>query len=554
MTSESKIMKKLSIFAIIALLGLSFMACSENESSGGAPVITGVRSTSNADSLFTTATAGSIIVILGENLSNALTVTVNDQELFINPTLNTSKSIIVTIPSQENGFVLSSTDTSLTSEIRVETAKGVATYSFIVNAGSPTLTRLDADYPRAAGNTMLLNGSNLLDITDIFITDITPSELKTMTYDEVPGNRVSVTEYSYKEKNHYLNANNYYVTACVVSATIPEGAPEEGTLVVETAGGRATIGFSYLPGEPTITYCSNDMPMIGESLVIIGTDFVNPSLTYGDVTLTEDDFYLSSTNDSIIVDFAQKPTEGSGTVLKVTTAGGSAEVENFYDYSTLLADFVTLSEDVTGTICINLGWSPSATYCASGTDDGDYALLSYDDAGSNWWGTMVYIAHDWEYTSWDLAANTSIPSDATTDNIYLAFACYDDNSSFNDGAFSGIVKYFFETQGKIADASRYEYDGGQSWIDYDASLAQWDINPLSDINGNNPKGRWYRVVVPINKFHFSGNEDNCIFGDMTWADVCNIGISGFRLQGYNSGTSKGTVNVKFDNVRIIYLP
>ncbi len=342
--------------------------------------------------------------------------------------------------------------------------------------------------------------------------------------------------------------------ACVISAIIPEGAPEEGTLVVETAGGRAMIGFSYLPGVPTITYCSNDMPMIGESLVLIGTDFVQPVLTYGDVTLTEDDFYLSSTNDSIIVEFAQKPTDGSGTTLTITTAGGSADVENFYDYSTLLADFETLSEDVTGTICINLGWSPSASFCASGTDDGDYALLQYDDAGSNWWGTMVYIAHDWTYSNWDLASNASIPSDASTDDIYFTFNCYDNNSSFNDGAFSGIVKYFLETKGKIADASRYEYDGGQSWIDYDASLAQWDINPLSDIDGNNPKGRWYRVVVPINKFHFSGNEDNCAFADMTWADVCSIGICGFRLQGFNSGTSKGTVDVKFDNVRIIYIP
>lgn len=529
---------KMGLWVTMLLMALSFTATScsdDDESSGGVPVITGVRITDPeyADSLFVKASPGSIIAIIGENLSNALAVYINDQEVFLNPTLNTDHSVIVTIPSEEDGFVLSSTNSSLSDEIRIETARGVATYSFKVTAPSPSISRLDAEYPRNAGDVLTINGLNLVDIEDAYITDIVYTELMAMTFDEVPGNRTQITEIETITADHHLNSNNYYETTSVLDAIVPEGAPETGTLVLECAAGNAYIGFSVLPGVPIIKTISTDMPQIGETLLITGTELLQASLSYGDVTLTEDDIYISETYDTIKVVFSKKPTDGSGSTLTVTTPGGSATVERFYDYTTILTTFD--NGDAT-----NNGWAPDAEYIDSGTDDGIYAYIGLGVTGQSWWGTMVYYRKDWSGNMFSFSEN--IPSDAPSTDIYFAYNVYDDNSAFNDGTFTGYLQYMIQP----ADDSENYYNSGFSWDDYENQIASFELTPLGDINGKNLKQQWYRAVVSLDNF-------DCYAGK-TFSEIVSTGLDQFRIMYYNQGTLSGNVDVKIDNVRVIYIP
>lgn len=153
--------KSMWLMMMAVLFSVAFIACSDDNSSTGAPVITGVKVLSS-DTLsydynktYTKAGAGNMIAIMGENLGGALHVYVNNQALNINPTMNTNTSIIVTIPSEDNGFKLTGLYGG-TDIIRVVTRGGEATYGFKVTGGSPSLKRIDAEYPRETGDTIYL--------------------------------------------------------------------------------------------------------------------------------------------------------------------------------------------------------------------------------------------------------------------------------------------------------------------------------------------------------------------------------------------------------------
>ncbi|MCD8281976.1 MAG: hypothetical protein LUC22_01835 [Prevotella sp.] len=532
-------MKRLTLPALLLIafiLPFVFISCSDDDSSGsGAPTITGVRITDPeyADSLFTKASPGSIIAILGSNLSNALAVYVCDQEVFLNPTLNTDHSIIVTIPSEENGFVLPSTDSTLPNEIRVETAKGTATYAFTVTAPSPSITRVDAGYPRTAGDVITVNGLNLVDIESAYITDIPYEEFSGMTItDDVPGNHTMIGDITTVTSDHHLNSNNYYETTSVITFLMPAGAPDEGTLVLECAAGNAYIGLSVYPGVPVIKTVSNDMPQIGEELVITGTELLQAQITYGDITLNEDEFTISETYDTIRVPFMRKPSEGSDPTLTITTPGGTAKVERFYDRTTILTTFD--NDDATDN-----GWSPNASYADSGTDDGVYAYINLPNTGQSWWGTMIYFRKDWNGNSFPLSEN--IPSDAPATDVYFAYNVYD-NSDFNNGTFPGYLRYMIQ----LGDDSQYYYDNGFEWTDYDAQEFTFNPPVLADINGKYHKNMWYRVTVSLDNF-------DCYAG-MTWSQIVSTQLWQFYLMYYNQGTAKGNVDVKIDNIRVIYIP
>ncbi|MCD7713390.1 MAG: hypothetical protein LUI08_00430 [Prevotella sp.] len=534
--------KNLLLTMLLAAVILPAMtSCSDDEEKAtGAPTITGVRVTDPeyADSLFTKAGAGSMIAILGNNLADALAVYVCDQEVFLNPTLNTNHSIIVTIPSEENGFVLPSLDSSLKSEIRVETALGTATYAFTVYGPSPSITRIDADYPRTAGNIVTVNGMNLVDIESAYITDIPYDEFVEMNITgEVPGNHTMITGIETVTADHHLSSTNYYETTSVLTFPVPENIPESGTLVFECAAGNAYIGFSVNPGVPVIKTVSNDMPQIGEDLIITGTELLQAQISYGDITLSEDEFTISETYDTICIPFQRKPSEGSDPTLTITTPGGTATVERFYDWSTILTTFD--NDDATDN-----GWDPNASYADSGTDDGIYAYIDLPNTGQSWWGTMIYFRKDWNGNSFPLSDN--IPADAPSTDVYFAYNVYD-NSDFNNGTFPGYLRYMIQLDdGSSSDTKQYYYDNGFEWTDYDAQEFAFNPPVLADINGEYHKNMWYRVTVSLDNF-------DCYQG-MTWSQIVDTQLWQFYLMYYNQGTAKGDVDVKIDNIRVIYIP
>ena len=157
-----------------------FSACSDNDGAGGGtPEITGVRSCdpAKADSLFTKASCGQILALIGNNLGGALKVYINDQEAYFNPTMNTDHSIVVTVPTEKNGFKLTAFNSDLKDEIRVETSHGSCTYAFKITAGYPSISRIGALYPRNKGDEINVYGINLTDIEKAYFTDVSAAEL-----------------------------------------------------------------------------------------------------------------------------------------------------------------------------------------------------------------------------------------------------------------------------------------------------------------------------------------------------------------------------------------
>ncbi|MCR5076712.1 MAG: hypothetical protein K6A82_01585 [Prevotella sp.] len=525
------------------VFSFALAACSDDDSTGGGqPEITSVKILSSDtanysyDLTYTKASPGTMIAIMGKSLDGALKVYVNNQEVYFNPTMNTDHSIIVTIPSEADGFKLSAFDSTIPDEIRVETTHGSAVFSFKITAPGPQIQRLEGEYPRKAGDMVKLYGLNLVDIQKIFVSDVQAAQLDTTTWTEVPGNKVDVTKYTTLTMDHHLNdATQAYETTSVISLELPANLPDSGSLVVECAAGTAYVPFSVLPGKPTVLSVSSDMPQIGENLILTGREFVQvSSITYGDVTLSDKDFTVSATQDTITIPFAKKPAVGSATKLTVTTPGGTAVVSNFYDYTTILTTF---DGDATDN-----GWGPNALYEDAGNADGKFAHINVDDNGSNYWGTMIYFRKDWNGNSFPLSAN--IPSTASSKEVYLAYNVYDNNSDFNSSTFSGMIRYLIQP---IGDAENYW--GGQgfgfAWKEMNVS---WEFTPavLADINGKPHKGQWYRVVIPLDNF--------ACFKGMTYADIVKTGINQFRFMEYNEGATKGHVDIKVDNVRVIYVP
>lgn len=528
----------------LAVMSITFTSCKDDEEGYGTPEITGIRACDpeKADSLFDKAGCGSVIAVMGNNLSDVRKVYINDQSVSFNSTMNTSHSLIVTIPTEEKGFKLSAFDSSLKDEIRIETSHGTAVYQFKVLAPYPTLSRIAALYPRNAGDVMAVYGYNLVDIQKVYLTDVTGDALDTTVWDKsnVPGNHVEC-EYKTVKTDHAINPDNQaYRTTSIVDVTVPQGAPEHGALVFECAAGTVYLNFNHLPGKPVITSCSNDMPEIGETLVLTGRDFTQiDQITYGDVTLKEadGDYTVAESEDSIYIPFKKKPSvDGNNMVLTVTNPAGSATVERFYDYGTILTTFD--NDDATDN-----GWGPNASYEDAGNADGKYAHINVATEYQQWWGTMVYFRKDWNGNSFSFSDN--IPASATADELYLTMNVYD-AGDYNNGAFWGYLRYMIQPLGDVEN--QYDNFGwAEGGYDSNPQVGKYPDGPvLQDINGKNYKNKWYRAVVPLGKF-------GCYAGK-SFSDIKTTGLNQFRIQSINQSTTSGKIDVKLDNIRVIYIP
>ena len=536
----------------LAVMSITFTSCKDDDEEGyGTPEITGVRSCDpeKADSLFNKAGCGSVIAIIGNNLSDVRNVYINDQNVSFNSTMNTSHSLIVTVPTEEKGFKLSAFDSSLKDEIRVETSHGTAVYQFKILAPYPQMSRIAALYPRNAGDVMTVYGYNLVDIQKVYLTDEDAEKLDTTVWKEVPGNH---TECQFKivKADHAINPDNQaYRTTSIVDVTVPENAPETGALVLECAAGTVYLPFTRVPGKPVILSCSNDMPECGETLVLTGREFVQvEKITYGDVTLTaaNNDFTVSESQDSIYIRFSKKPSvEDNNMTLTVTTPGGEAKVDRFYDYSTILTTF---DGDATDN-----GWDPKAKYKNSKTEDGKYAFIKVTE-GLQWWGSMIFYRKDWDGNIFQFSDN--IPATAKADELYFTMNVYDEGD-FNNGQYWGYLRYaILDIKQQLNASGELEYIPLAQYDNFDWAEGGYDASPqvgkypdgpvLQDINGKYHKHQWYRAIVPMSKF--------ACYAGKTKAEMAQIGIPQFRIQLINQSTTTGTVNVKFDNIRVIYIP
>ena len=97
----------LLVLLLLGAVSFSLTACSDNNSGGGQPEITGVKILSSDttnykyDEFYTKAGPGTMLALIGKNLGGALNVYINNQEVTFNTTMNTDHSLIVSVPTEE---------------------------------------------------------------------------------------------------------------------------------------------------------------------------------------------------------------------------------------------------------------------------------------------------------------------------------------------------------------------------------------------------------------------------------------------------------------------
>ena len=549
---------KATVLALFAVMAMQFCltACSDKDSSSsGTPVITAVRvcDPEKADSTFTKSSQGQIIAIIGENLNDAIYVYINDQKVYFNPTMNTDHSIIVTVPSESNGFKLTAFNSELRDEIRVETSHGTAVYAFKVLGGYPSITRVQADYPRKTGDALKVYGTNLEAIEKVYFTDIEASVLDTTAWETPGGNHIDVTNYETLVMDHHLNTKTQaYETTSEFKMNIPEIPYDKGSLVFECAAGVAYIAYSKTPGMPVITSISSDMPVLGETLTITGREFVQvQTVTYGDVELTQGNFTVAESEDAITFTVTKVPSEGSNPEIAITTPGGTVKAP-FYNYSCLLNGFE-------GT-CADMGWSPNAQYVTnSETLIGGTGTVAHFDSYGQWWGQMCFFSKDWDFNPFTLPGYDVIPADAPMSKIYLAFEVYDNGSDYNNGGagFQGYIRLELwkaanNNSNNTADITYSNF----AWDDYnEGTFLNPDGPVLQDIDGEAHQGKWYRTVIPftdLTTLDAEGNVSGKPYENATYKTLYEDGISILRFMSFTQGTKSGKVDFFMDNVRIYY--
>lgn len=530
------IKKILCTCLVCCCITATLTSCSESDSIG-APEITGVRKTNpeKADSLFTKSAQGQMILIMGHNLQNILKVYINDQNVYFNPTENTDHSVIVTIPTEENDFKLTTWDSSLKDEIRIETDHGTATYAFKVLNPAPYLQRIAGRYPRTSGAQLQLYGMNVIDVERVYMTDATPEEIdeqKKLAEAKgekfvIPGNKTDITQYALKQ-DHYLNSKSKaYETASVMDFTLPNIDYLSGSMVVECAAGTTYVEFAALPPKPVIQTLSSDMPMPGEKVTITGRNFIQvEAVKYAGITIPAEDLYASESEDSIVFTMAAMPT-AERSELTVVTPGGE-DTAGFYEYERVLIDF-----DGKG---IDNGWGPNCLFgVADGTkapfvSDGQYANIQTQDNGWNWWGMMCYFRAGNNGETFQLPSYDLIPADTPAEEVGLAFECYNNGCVFEN---SVHIHYLIQTANS----------GDGEFVNWSWDTGSYVQPVLADASGETPLGQWYRSVLPLSKIS--------IFQGKTYADIVASGITNIRLMEHNYTGNPMFVDLYFDNIRLV---
>lgn len=518
-------MKQSSIrimLAVAALAALVTVSCSKEDRLP--PVITGVRvpDPAYADSLFTQASTWQMIAVLGEHLSNAKNLYINGQDVFFNATMNTDHSIIVTIPSEEDGFELTVWNKDLPDEIRVVTPYGEASYSFKVLAPAASITSFKGEtYPLTTGEAMTVIGNNFLDVQRIFFTD---QELSGMTESDIRGLNGTEVAYELSLDRQLDPKSKTYVTASVMTFGMPSLNYDKGYFVLQTVQNVSYVRFSKLP-PPELFRISSQMPVKGETVTLTGDYFIGVDyVAVGDVILTGEDLTVAS--DGLSLSFRMpEPPAATVSTLSVSAVGGISTME-FYDKSTLLLDFDTLGA--------NQGWDPSCAYPAEAdgtvapfSSSGSYAWFNCNSGAWNWWGTMLYWrAFDEGEDDCEPFPLPDYPDNTPASKLSFSFEAYN-AASWN----YSFLNYYFQCLGGEEfgmDAVGWDWDAG-------APTGKTLVND----DGEEILGRWFEVNISLDKFGFT-----------TYGDFKAKKVNRIRIMQYDWGGNTEDLLFGIDNIRI----
>lgn len=183
-----------------------FSSCSDDDDNGSVPVVRYVRAidAAKSDSIVTKAYLGSVIAIIGDNLSGVKEVWFNDQVAKLNPVYVTKHSILVSIPNEIPAEV--------TGKIRLVTHSGVESFfDFGVDVPTPVLNSMKCEYV-ADGDIAVIYGDFFLEPKVFF--------------------------------NGNMSAEIISFTKTQIQVKVPEGS-KAGPITVESIYGSTRSQFSF---------------------------------------------------------------------------------------------------------------------------------------------------------------------------------------------------------------------------------------------------------------------------------------------------------------------
>ncbi|WPP50709.1 glycan-binding surface protein [Catalinimonas niigatensis] len=154
------------LIILIAALGL-LSACEDDDMSTGAPIIERVRLTdpTTADSSFISATLGSTLAIIGQNLGSAEYVYINGYQIRVNSAYATERNLIISILDSVPTIA---TNPDVPNTLRVVSPYGEATYDFQTLPPAPIIEQVANQYVRA-GETLRLYGRYFYFVDTVYL-------------------------------------------------------------------------------------------------------------------------------------------------------------------------------------------------------------------------------------------------------------------------------------------------------------------------------------------------------------------------------------------------
>ena len=491
---------------LMAFCGLCIMvSCQDDEGGGGIPVIHYLRVTNPelADSTFTDVNPGTMIVVVGENLSGIKRVFINDQEVSFNTNYNTPTSLILTVPAE---LELTGANPELKGELRIETSHGTAVFAMHVLSPAPVLTRISTQYPVNPGDEVTLIGENFYEIKRIIFTD---SFLEDETEGEEDTGEEAVQEPEGEVAiNVVAEVTDYEVSEDFTEITFaaPATLLEEGHIVVECYTSGAIIEFRRNGPTPVITAISSTMPVPGSEVTITGQNFIDVSAINinGEVEVPAEDIHVSEAFDEITFTMPQAPSQSGH--IAVTAIGGTVESEFvFYPVENLIVDFDGIGSFSWGGIAAPVvADGTAAPFVSAGIC---YSLIGQIAGWNGWWGQIVNNAQ-WVSTE-------VIPGSTKIADMELQFECYVGKD------YNGAVLQF-------------------------AMCNDWNYNltgykPVSAFTGKTEIGQWMQCSIPLSS----------IVADDTYQGLLDHNDTHFGLYMTNSAAEANDIELYFDNFRLV---
>jgi hypothetical protein len=287
----------ISRIILTCLAGLViFSACKKKLAEGNGPVITNVRNyaaSPNDTILHSIADSGqtSWVVIVGQNLQNAVSITFDGVPASINNALFAPGSAVVQLPS----ILFSSVTSNQLSTIQYATTAGTTSFSFTLLPPAPTISAISNVFA-TSGDSVYIYGTNF-------------NFVQSFTY-----GGANVTSF------------NTNTSATAVGFVMPSPAVDSGQAVITTKSGTATF---TIQATPTITSVSNENPSPGDSVYLYGTYLLHiQSLSFAGTSIPSFASNASGTSVGFVA-----PTLTQSGPASVTTIFGTAST--FYKVNDL---------------------------------------------------------------------------------------------------------------------------------------------------------------------------------------------------------------------------